>query len=99
MWKSMPPWTMAVIPAIPFFALVLLQANGGSESLQKIATFLFFGALLFVIYLIRVRKRETPTPTTPPKTLLLSFALWLVAVFILALIWANSQTLLRMVHG
>jgi hypothetical protein len=93
------PWAMAVIPAIPFFALVLPQANSGSESLQKVATFLFFGALLFVIYLIRVHKREAPTTATPPKKLLLIFVLWLVAVFILALVWANGQALLRMVHG
>jgi hypothetical protein len=99
MWKSMPPWAMAAIPAIPFFALVLLQENGGSESLQKITALLFFVALLFVTYLIRVRKREVPTTPTPPKKILLSSVVWLVVILILALVWANSRALFHIFQG
>jgi hypothetical protein len=99
MWKSMPLWAMAAIPAVPGFGIVLLQAYGGSEHLQKIAFGLFIGAVVLVTYLIRLRKRAAPTTPTPPKKLLLGLVLWLVAFLILALVWANGQALLRLVHG
>lgn len=99
MWKSMPPWAMAAIPAVPGFAIVLLQANGGSESLQKVAFVLLIGAIVYVSYAIHLRKRAAPTAPTPPKKLLLSSIVWLVAMLILALVWANGQTLLRIIHG
>lgn len=70
MWKSMPPWAMAAIPAVPFLMIVLLQANGGSDSLQKIAFVLFIGAIIYVSCVIRLRKRDAPTAPTSPKKLL-----------------------------
>lgn len=93
MWSSMPPWGLAIIPAVPFGALVLLQSVGASKSLQNIAFILCLGAILVVIYLIRVRKRSAPPMTVAqsPKKMLLGFGQWLIAVFILALLWANGH--------
>ncbi len=90
---------MVAVSAVPFFAIVLLQAGGGSDSLQKVAFVLFLASLVYVSFAIRQRKRETPSTPTPPKKIFVSLAIWLVAVFVLALVWANGPALLRMIHG
>jgi amino acid transporter len=90
MWKSIPPRLLPIIPLVPFGAAFWLQSTGASPVLQKVALFLFFGAVLLVI--IRMRKREEPsTFVRPPlKKVLLNLGLWLIAVFILALAWGNG---------
>jgi predicted MFS family arabinose efflux permease len=92
MWKSIPPWLLPVIPLIPFAALVVLQSTGASPVLQKAAFFLFIGAIVLVIFVIRVRKRDASSIAVAPslKKVILNFSLWLVAVFVLALAWANG---------
>jgi hypothetical protein len=99
MWKSMPLWAMAAIPAVPGFAIVLLQANGGSDGLQKVAFVLVLAGIVYVSFAMRSRRREAPSGPTPPKKILFSFVVWLVVVFILALVWANGPNLLRLIHS
>ncbi len=90
---------MAALPAVPFCAVVLLQAHGAIEGLQKAAFVVFLAAIVYVSFAIRARKRQTPAAPTPAKRLLLSSLVWLVLMFVLALVWANGPALLRIVHG
>jgi hypothetical protein len=99
MWKSMPLWAMIAVPGVPFFALVVLQAGGAGDGVQKVAFVLFLAAIVYVSFAIRARKREAAAAPTPLKKLFLSFAVWLVLVFILALVWANGQAVLHVVIG
>ncbi len=92
MLKSIPPRLLPIIPLVPFGAAFWLQSTGASPVLQKVAVFSFFGAILLVIYLTRMRKRAQPsTFVRPPlKKVLLNLGLWFIAVFILALAWGNG---------
>jgi hypothetical protein len=90
---------MAAIVAVPAFAIILLQAGGAGDGIQKVAFVLFFAAIVYVSFANWARKREAPPVPTPPKKILLSFVVWLVAVYILALVGANGPKLLRLIHG
>jgi hypothetical protein len=82
--------------ALTVLAGALLQASGAGQPVLKIFAVVFFSEVFFMIYVIRAHKQErsSTTPATDTQSLkkvLLSLALWVVAVCILAIAWANGH--------